>query len=256
MPWRCSRHLGYSVLFFDGFIYLVCSCCSSFLLWKGIPRQCTHARSSAFPAIFCLHYGILVFLWSMLLIRMQVGGVLVRAGFYGLRCGGTICELWGKALRTPRVKDRVVAAKMEKSAIHREFAVASTIVLSLVSNGQLIWNSVTADSREHRLGPISVSRAHFFAQSFIILKVLARQNRSRNTAGRSRANLLPAAMAMTTPPPRFISNALTHENTSQKYNVCRFCSLCARRWRWVSLPTIPRATCVPPTARLTGRLGL
>jgi cellulose synthase/poly-beta-1,6-N-acetylglucosamine synthase-like glycosyltransferase len=175
MPWRCKIvYLVLTSFYFRGVLF-----CGLLLLpfisaFTGNPPVNAHIAAFClrFLPFFMVHYGILVFLGQRFLIP---GGS--RRGFW-YRAGILWVAMWwhhlgalAKALRTGRVKDRVVAAKWKSGPVTPWRAVRPHLVLTVAAAGAFAWTLLRTGRTETVWGTLLFLGLIVLSQGFIIFKV-------------------------------------------------------------------------------------
>jgi hypothetical protein len=175
MPWRCKIvYLVLTSFYFRGVLYC------GLLLLPFISAATGNPPVNAHIAAFCLrylpffllHYGILLFLGQRYLIP---GGS--QKGFW-YRAGLLWVAMWWehlcalvKALRTRKVKDRVVAAKWKSGPVSPWRAVRPHFVLTLAAIGTFAWTWTSTGRSETVWGTLLFLGLIAVSQGFIVFKV-------------------------------------------------------------------------------------
>ncbi len=122
---------------------------------------------------FLLHCGILLFLGQRYLIpRASSRGLWYRGGLLWVAMWWDhVCALW-TALKTKKIKDRVVSAKWKGAAAPPWHAVRPHIVLALFAFAVFAWAWMRPDRRETTWGSLIFLGIIGLSQTFIILKVI------------------------------------------------------------------------------------
>ena len=175
MPWRCKVvYLVLTSFYFRGVLF-----CGLLLLpfisaATGNPPVNAHIAAFClrFLPFFLLHYGILLFLGQRFLIPHGS-----RRGFW-FRAGILWVAMWWdhlgalvKALRTPRIKDRVVAAKWKSGPITPWRAVRPHLILTLAAVGAFAWTLLRDGRSETVWGTLLFLGMIVLSQGFIVFKV-------------------------------------------------------------------------------------
>lgn len=175
MPWRCKVvYLVLTSFYFRGVLF-----CGLLLLpflsaATGNPPVNAHIAAFClrFLPFFMLHYGILLFLGQRYLIpRGSRKGFWFRAGILWVAMWWEHLHALVKALRTRKVKDRVVAAKWKSGPISPWRAVRPHFVLTLAGAGAFAWTWFRTDRSETVWGTLLFLGMIVLSQGFIVYKV-------------------------------------------------------------------------------------
>ena len=175
MPWRCKVvYLVLTSFYFRGVLF-----CGLLLLpfisaATGNPPVNAHIAAFClrFLPFFLLHYGILVLLGQRFLVPQgSRKGFWFRAGILWVAMWWDHVKALVKALRTRRVKDRVVAAKWKSGPVTPWRAVRPHLILAIAGAGAFAWTWFRTDRSETVWGTLLFLGMIVLSQGFIVFKV-------------------------------------------------------------------------------------
>ena len=174
MPWRCKMvYLVLTSFYFRGVLFFGLLLLPFISAATGNPPVNAHIAAFClrFLPFFILHYGILLFLGQRFLIPQgSRRGFWFRADCCGVMWWDHLAALV-KALRTGRVKDRVVAAKWKSGPVTPWRAVRPHLILTIAAAGTFAWTWLQRDRSETVWGTLLFLGLIFLSQGFIVFKM-------------------------------------------------------------------------------------
>ena len=175
MPWRCKLvYLVLTSFYFRGVLYFGLLLLPFVSAVTGNPPVNTQIAAFClrFLPFFVLHYGVLLFLGQRFLIpKGSRRGFWYRAGLLWVAMWWDhLCAL-AKALRTPRVKDRVVAAKWKAASKSPWRAMRPHMLLAIAAAAAFASTWLNSGRSQTVWGTLLFLGLIVASQAFIIYKV-------------------------------------------------------------------------------------
>ncbi len=184
MPWRCKLiYLLFTSFYFRCVAFIGLLALPFVSAFTGNPRSMPTSRAFACVtcAVFCAALRHLCFFLgqSFLIPKGSKKGFWYRGGLLWVAMWwDNLCAL-GKAIKTRRVTDRVVAAKWNAGAVSPWHAVRPHLILAAAACAVFAWICLRSDRRETVWGTLIFLGLVGLSQSLIVFKVLNTRKAAR-----------------------------------------------------------------------------